>query len=298
MLSLNIASIYYYNRMVNFFKKGVSPIIINSTRLNKEGEFYEFSFSQTIDKLLSSSLKKKITWKSAHTVGMPKGELFKIWSGIPGAHKWHHYFPIYEKLLTEFRNRPIKILEIGIYKGASLSMWKQYFHQDSTIVGIDIDPDCKKFSKPDKNIHIKIGSQADNNFLESIVEEFGVFDLIIDDGSHISSHMIKSFNSLFDFGLKSQGLYLVEDTHSNFWNSPYRDIPVSFVDFSKYLIDLMHYHYTQGINENQYRLNSETKIESFEVPYITCLIEEIRYFDSIIAIYKTENRALPISEHL
>ena len=56
--------------------------------------------------------------------------------------KWKHYFPIYEKHFEPIRNKPIKILEIGILNGGSLEMWRYYF-PEATIVGIDINPVCK-----------------------------------------------------------------------------------------------------------------------------------------------------------
>ena len=57
--------------------------------------------------------------------------------------KWKHYFPIYEKHFGPIRNKPIKILEIGILNGGSLEMWRYYF-SEATIVGIDINPVCKE----------------------------------------------------------------------------------------------------------------------------------------------------------
>ena len=62
-------------------------------------------------------------------------------------HKWLHYFNIYEENFSKFKKKKITILEIGIAKGGSLRMWKNYFSSDSKIVGIDINPECKKFEK-------------------------------------------------------------------------------------------------------------------------------------------------------
>jgi hypothetical protein len=89
--------------------------------------------------------------------------------------KWTHYFPIYEKHFRPLTEKPIKLLEIGVLNGGSLEMWRKYFHPDSTIVGIDINPDCKQHEQDD--IHIRIGSQVDKDFLQSLIDEFGVFDL-------------------------------------------------------------------------------------------------------------------------
>ncbi len=42
------------------------------------------------------------------------------------AHKWLHFFEVYERYFSGFRGTPVKMLEIGVYKGGSLNMWRQY----------------------------------------------------------------------------------------------------------------------------------------------------------------------------
>ncbi|HMH33204.1 MAG TPA: hypothetical protein VK543_09260, partial [Puia sp.] len=58
--------------------------------------------------------------------------------------KWHHYFEIYDRHFSRFRNKEINILEIGVLHGGSLQMWKEYFGPKAKIYGIDINPECKK----------------------------------------------------------------------------------------------------------------------------------------------------------
>jgi 23S rRNA U2552 (ribose-2'-O)-methylase RlmE/FtsJ len=95
-------------------------------------------------------------------------------------HKWAHYFPIYERHLAPLRNRTITVLEIGVSKGGSLQMWQRFFGPIATIVGIDINPECKQHEEP--GIHVRIGDQSDPKFLQSLIDEFGTFDIVIDDG--------------------------------------------------------------------------------------------------------------------
>ncbi|WP_439883013.1 hypothetical protein ACSX1A_07560 [Pontibacter sp. MBLB2868] len=256
----------------------------------------EFMFEPKVNKVLGEELRTSVEWKMATDLASPSGELYIKWSTISGAHKWHHYFPIYEKVFSELKFKPIKILEIGVYKGASLKLWREYFHKDSIIVGIDINESCKEYAMPEANLHVRIGSQEDESFLSSIIDEFGDFDLIIDDGSHIVSHMIESFNYLYLKGLKSEGIYFAEDIHTNYWLS-HRDRHFSFIDFSKHLVDLMHFHYTIGDSEYYYRLGAKTRMNSIRVPKITPLVDEIRFYDSIVVFYK-KSRELPVSEHL
>ncbi len=73
--------------------------------------------------------------KVGAAIETPDNELFRIFSADTNVHKWHHYFDIYTRYFERFRDRPITMLEIGVFRGGSLRMWKEYFHPDSTIVG-------------------------------------------------------------------------------------------------------------------------------------------------------------------
>lgn len=55
--------------------------------------------------------------------------------------KWLHYFEAYDRFFAKYRNRDVTILEIGVFKGGSLQMWKDYFqtlNNKVTVYGIDI----------------------------------------------------------------------------------------------------------------------------------------------------------------
>jgi hypothetical protein len=127
--------------------------------------------------------------------------------------KWSCYFPAYERHLSRFRNQAVTMIEIGCGRGGSLQMWKRYLGPHATIVGIDIDESAKKYEE--HQIDVRIGSQADTGFLQSLVDEFGTPDIILDDGSHMASHMVQSFEFLYP-RTSSTGLYMVEDLHANY----------------------------------------------------------------------------------
>lgn len=59
--------------------------------------------------------------------------------------KWFHYFDIYDKYFSKFRNADVVICEIGVCKGDSMQMWQNYFGKNATIIGIDINEECRKF---------------------------------------------------------------------------------------------------------------------------------------------------------
>jgi hypothetical protein len=227
----------------------------------------------------------------------PSGHLYKTWQQIPGGHKWWHYFSTYEKIIGPLRTRPVRFLEIGVYNGGSLAMWRKYLHPDSVIVGLDIDPRCAAFDRPEEMVHVRVGDQSDVAFLVAIVAEFGPFDVIVDDGSHICSHMIKSFDYLFLNGLTDSGVYIAEDTHSNFWPD-YRDQQYSFIDLCKDLVDLSHAHYLNHDAIEPFTLNHPGRVKEVEVTRIGAQIEEIRFLDSIVVLQRRADRPLPTVEHL
>ncbi|MFZ1814410.1 MAG: class I SAM-dependent methyltransferase [Rhizobiaceae bacterium] len=157
--------------------------------------------------------------------------------------KWHHYLPAYDRHFAPYRDKPVGMLEIGVFKGGSLELWNSYFHPDSMIMGIDINPDCAAF---DNNpCQVRIGSQADPAFLDLCIQEFpdGI-DIILDDGSHKSHHVIASFSHLFP-KLKDGGIYVVEDLHCAYWEpfgGNYRGRG-TFIGEVRKLIDDMHFAY-------------------------------------------------------
>jgi hypothetical protein len=108
-----------------------------------------------------------------------------------------HY---YEETFQNFRFKKIRILEIGIDSGLSLKLWKDYF-TDAEIIGVDIRiPDI------DTGCKMVCGDATQKETFDGL----GTFDIIIDDGSHLFKHQIKTFNILFPL-LNSGGIYIIED---------------------------------------------------------------------------------------
>jgi cephalosporin hydroxylase len=129
--------------------------------------------------------------------------------------KGHGYSKYYEQYFEPMRNNNLTILELGVREGWSMTMWEEYF-PNAHIWGIDNDFEqkCPKgFSSP--RLHFHLGSQTDDAFLNKINKMAGGFDIIIDDCSHISPLTIKSHTVLFPL-LKSKGIYVIEDLHTNF----------------------------------------------------------------------------------
>jgi len=129
--------------------------------------------------------------------------------------KWTHYFPVYETHFARFVNRPVTFLEIGCGAGGSLQLWKRYLGPLAQIVGIDINENCTTFEE--EQIAVRIGDQKDTKFLSEVIDEFGMPDVVLDDGSHIMTDITASFSYLyprtaywseFGGGLNADGSFL------------------------------------------------------------------------------------------
>jgi len=223
----------------------------------------------------------------------PTSELFDIFAADTNVHKWHHYFEIYEKHFTSYRDRPIRMLEIGVFRGGSLRMWKQYFHPESVIVGIDIDKSCKDHERADDNVFVRIGSQADPDFLAQVTREFGPFDIILDDGSHKTHHQNISFGALFRASLKDGGCYMVEDMHSNYWLKTI-DSEDTFIDLSKQMVDTLHEPYFDR-TEASFRPGHPENESEMGVSYLAANIHSIAFYDSIV-VFDKRKKVIPKSE--
>jgi SAM-dependent methyltransferase len=161
-------------------------------------------------------------------------------------HKWKHYFPIYERHFKDFVNKPVTFLEIGCGRGGSLQMWKRYFGPHARIVGVDVNPECKTFEED--QIEVRIGDQSDEEFLQSLIDEFGAPDVVLDDGSHVMRHIHASFSFLYPRMAKN-GVYLVEDLHTAYWDEYEGGLrkPSTFVELCKSLVDELNADHTRNI---------------------------------------------------
>ena len=247
--------------------------------------------SLNTSELFPAELTERV--KVGEAEGTPDNELFRIFSADTNVHKWHHYFDIYTKYFERFRDRPITMLEIGVFRGGSLRMWKEYFHPDSTIVGIDVDKSCQAHEIADQNVFVRIGSQADPTFLAKVNGEFGPFDIILDDGSHKTHHQILSFGALFRAALKDDGCYMVEDVHTNYWIK-HVDSPETFIDLSKQMVDMLHEPYFDR-KETDFRHEHPDALKELDLSYLSANLDGISFHDSIV-VFDKKKRSLPKSE--
>lgn len=186
-------------------------------------------------------------------------------------HKWHHFFDIYDAHFSRFRKQAPVILEIGVFQGGSLQMWKNYFGPEARIYAIDIDPNCKKFE--DESITIFTGSQSDRKFLREVLKQMPPIDIMIDDGGHTMRQQIVSFEEIYPH-VKKDGVYLCEDLLTSYWKGyggGYKRRN-TFIEYSKNWIDQLNAYHSQS---RKLRVNEFTKTA-----------KSVHYYDSVVVIEK------------
>ena len=162
-----------------------------------------------------------------------------------GALKWKQYFPAYQRHLSKFVDQSVLLLEIGVSGGGSLQLWKKFLGPFARIVGIDNNPACAGFAED--QIDVRIGDQRDFAFLQSVIDEFGEPDVVIDDGSHRSEDQIGSFQFFYP-RLAKNGVYAIEDLHAAYWEQAAGNVGAAenTIAVCKRLIDELHGRYIEG----------------------------------------------------
>jgi hypothetical protein len=185
-------------------------------------------------------------------------------------HKCVHYFPVYDRHFSFYQNKSLTFLEIGVSRGGSLRMWQRYFGPLAKIIGIDIKTKCKELEG--NGVFVRIGDQSDEAFLQSILDEFGPPDIVLDDGSHVMEHIAASFFFLYP-KMPKNGVYMVEDLCTAYWPEfgGGVDKPDTFVNLSKRFIDQLNADHTRG---------------ALTPDFVTRQTFGIHFYDSMIAFEK------------
>ncbi|MBD0839608.1 class I SAM-dependent methyltransferase [Streptomyces sp. TRM68416] len=197
--------------------------------------------------------------------------------------KWgtHRYTRHYQRHLQHLKNERFNLLEIGIggygrtgQGGASLRMWKHFFPH-AQIFGMDLHD--KSFVDEDR-ITTFVGDQSDPASLNAVADKIGELDVVIDDGSHRSPHVLTTFATLFP-RLKDGGIYAVEDTQSSYWpewmGSEDLDARHTTMGMLKRLTDGLNY--------------EEFVDEEYEPTYTDLNVVGVHFYHNLVIIEKGRN---------
>lgn len=125
----------------------------------------------------------------------------------------HSYIETYEKIFSQYKNKKINFLEIGIQYGGSTILWQDYFHLSDLyfIDNQDIMDDNIRGLLDYKRCKIYKMDAYTNNAINTLKKDNkNGFDIIIDDGPHTKesqSLFIKKYIKVLNKG----GTLVIED---------------------------------------------------------------------------------------
>ena len=195
-------------------------------------------------------------------------KLFQIYKNLKYVSlKSDTYFQVYEEIFNKYIEKKITFVEVGVLHGGSLFMWREYFGKTARIIGIDLNPKAKELEK--YGFEIYIGSQSTKNFWKDFFAKIGKVDILLDDGGHGNVQQIVTLSEAIH-NTNDDGIIIVEDVHSSYNKKFGNPSKHSFINYSKYLIDVVNSRFPNPeIKKNN---NFRNKIYS------------ISFYESIVAI--------------
>jgi hypothetical protein len=211
-------------------------------------------------------------------------QIYETHSG-KSSDKWGLYLKFYEDEFNSLRLNEVRLLEIGVQNGGSLEIWSKYFSNAKAIVGCDINEMCRELSFSDKKISVVVGDANSAITNQAIMRIQDGYDIIIDDGSHTSSDIIKSFAMHFE-KISAGGCYIIEDLHCSYWQAfegglYYDKSSMSFLKSLADLINIEHW----GVEISPQRFLSQYQIDSIS-PAQLLTIHSIKFLNSLCIIRK------------
>jgi hypothetical protein len=128
----------------------------------------------------------------------------------PGIWKWTHYFDVYHRHFARFRGQKANMVEVGIYSGGSLGMWKDYFGRNIHIHGVDIEDACKCYEDQQTTVHI--GDQEDRSFWADFRTKVDNIQILLDDGGHTPDQQMVTLEEMLPV-MPPGSVYICEDIH-------------------------------------------------------------------------------------
>lgn len=217
--------------------------------------------------------------------------LIQIWKDHEGqlADKWESYLHIYSRVFAEYRRHSMtRLLEIGVLNGGSLQIWSEYFGPGrAEVVGMDISREiCERLDPAEEtlgeDISLECMDATEPSQMSSFSKEQEPFDIIIDDASHRSADIIKTFQLLFPL-LSPGGTYSIEDLDESYQNWVPAGTKIATVhtalSYFTRLIDLVNVFLLTTQNPLPSKLNQD------EIYYCRWL-ESVQFHDGVIILRK------------
>lgn len=190
----------------------------------------------------------------------------------------HRFTETYDMIFNPIRKTVHRVMEVGVFFGSSILMWRDYF-DEALIIGIDhfsgLQGNGSKFenptkffdyqlTNPDKRIELhRVNQAVDAELIEFAKNQVhGVTDIIIDDASHLMKDQQLTFLRLFSL-LRPGGYFVMEDLHTSLMND-YDVLP----DRSNSTLQMFeNFKKTQKLNSVYFSDTFEGQIESVDIYY-------------------------------
>jgi Methyltransferase domain len=186
--------------------------------------------------------------------------------------KYDSYFPVYDRVFSPYRGRPIVFVEVGVLSGGSLFMWRDYFGDQARIIGVDLNPEAAKWREHGFEIHI--GDQSQEQFWSDFFAVVGPVDILVDDGGHRNHQQISTTACALPH-IKDGGLLLVEDVHTSYMRKFGNPSARSFISYCKEAVD---------------SINARSPYGRGQLAALRTMVHSIEFFESIV-VFKI-NRSL------
>lgn len=150
----------------------------------------------------------------------------------------HSYGDYYNEVFEKYLNKNCKLLEIGIDGGYGLLAYKEYLN-NAEIYGIDIKDNRDSYVIEKSNqYNLYIGDATNANTINAFPY---MFDIIIEDASHLPEHQIQHFKDFSKY-VNKNGIYIIEDVHENNYIYVYNSLKqyAELNGFTIEIIDLRH----------------------------------------------------------
>jgi hypothetical protein len=181
--------------------------------------------------------------------------------------KYDSYFEAYEELLSKYRGKEITFVEVGVFNGGSLFMWRDYFGPQARIIGVDMNPASKVWESHGFEIHI--GDQASQIFWHDFFRKVGSVDVFIDDGGHTNLQQITTVHCAVEH-IRDGGVLIVEDVHTSYFKEFGNPWSRAFIGFAAKIVD--------GINSRSFALRTNRERYAKRV-------HSVSFFESIVALH-------------
>lgn len=202
----------------------------------------------------------------------------------PGSMKWRHYFDIYHKHMARFRNTDVHVMEIGVFAGGGLRMWRWFFGKKARLFGVDFANGTRvyerhlNYGRPDRMI---IGDQENPQFWSRFKRKVRRIDVILDDGGHEPEQQQMTLTALLPH-LSYGGVYICEDVHET--NRFARHVFMDYV-----------YYGSRGLNgyDNYRKIDNVSTLGIIQEPTIVQQeIAEVSFYPFMVVLEKTPSRRM------